>query len=58
MRLQTIVALTDFSTAAEHALDRAALLAAEHKARIVKPAKVISPARVISRPSDRAEAED
>ena len=34
MRLQTIVALTDFSTAAEHALDRAALLAAEHKARL------------------------
>ncbi len=31
--------------------------AAEHKARIVKPAKVISPARVISRPSDRTEAE-
>lgn len=34
MRLQTIVALTDFSTAAEHALDRAALLAAKHKARL------------------------
>ena len=32
MRLQTIVALTDFSTAAEHALDRAARLAAAHGA--------------------------
>ncbi|MFT3669912.1 MAG: translation initiation factor IF-2 [Pseudoxanthomonas sp.] len=31
--------------------------AAEHKARVVKPAKVISPARVISRPSDQKESE-
>lgn len=31
--------------------------AAEHKARIVKPAKVVSPARVISRPSDQKEPE-
>ncbi|AVP57023.1 universal stress protein [Pulveribacter suum] len=34
MRIQTIVALTDFSTTAEHALDRAALLAAHHGARL------------------------
>ncbi|MBF5003000.1 universal stress protein [Diaphorobacter caeni] len=32
MRIQTIAALTDFSTQAEQALDRAALLAAEHQA--------------------------
>ncbi len=31
--------------------------AAEHKARIVKPAKVVSAARVISRPSDQKEPE-
>ncbi|WP_312303854.1 universal stress protein [Pulveribacter sp.] len=34
MRIQTIVALTDFSTLAEHALDRAALLAAHHGAQL------------------------
>lgn len=34
MRIQSIVALTDFSTTAEHALDRAALLAAHHQARL------------------------
>lgn len=34
MQLQTIVALTDFSAAAEHALDRAALVAASHQARL------------------------
>ena len=32
MRIQTIAALTDFSAQAEQALDRAALLAAEHRA--------------------------
>lgn len=32
MRIQTIAALTDFSTQAEQALDRAALLAAQHQA--------------------------
>ncbi len=32
LRIQTIAALTDFSTQAEQALDRAALLAAEHQA--------------------------
>ena len=34
MRLQTLVAVTDFSAPAEHALDRAALLAAHHQARL------------------------
>ena len=34
MRLHTVVALTDFSTAAEHAVDRAAQLAAAHQARL------------------------
>ena len=34
MRLHTIVALTDFSLAAEHALERAALLAAAHGAQL------------------------
>ena len=34
MRLNTIVALTDFSLAAEHALERAALLAAAHGAQL------------------------
>ncbi len=34
MRIQTIVALTDFSAPAEQALDRAALLAAQHGARL------------------------
>ncbi len=34
MRIQSIVALTDFSTAGELALDRAALLAAAHQARL------------------------
>ena len=32
MRIQTIAALTDFSTQAEQALDRAALIAAQHQA--------------------------
>ncbi|EER58756.1 UspA domain-containing protein, partial [Acidovorax delafieldii 2AN] len=32
MHLNTIVAITDFSAAAEHALDRAALVAASHRA--------------------------
>ncbi|MDR2335800.1 MAG: universal stress protein [Burkholderiaceae bacterium] len=35
MRIQTIAALTDFSTQAEQALDRAALLAAQHQAHLV-----------------------
>lgn len=34
MHLQTLVALTDFSASAEHALDRAALIAASHGARL------------------------
>ena len=34
MHLNTIVAITDFSAAAEHALDRAALVAASHHARL------------------------
>ena len=34
MRLQTLVALTDFSPSAEQAVARAALLAAEHKAEL------------------------
>ena len=34
MHLQTIVAFTDFSASAEHALDRAALVAASHGARL------------------------
>ncbi len=34
MRLHTIVALTDFSPAAEHALERAALLAGAHGAQL------------------------
>ena len=34
MHLNTIVAITDFSAAAEHALDRAALVAASHQARL------------------------
>lgn len=34
MRLHTIVALTDFSSAAEQALERAALLAVAHQARL------------------------
>lgn len=34
MRIQTILALTDFSTPAEHGLDRAAALAATHGARL------------------------
>ena len=34
MHLQTIVAITDFSVAAEHALDRACLIAASHQARL------------------------
>ncbi len=34
MRLHTIVALTDFSPAAEHALERAALLAGVHGAQL------------------------
>lgn len=35
MRIQTIAALTDFSTRAEYALDRAAALAARHRASLV-----------------------
>ena len=34
MRLQTILALTDFSAQAEHGLERAAMLAATHNARL------------------------
>ena len=34
MRIQNIAALTDFSTQAEQALDRAALLAREHQASL------------------------
>ncbi|SDM23927.1 Nucleotide-binding universal stress protein, UspA family [Oryzisolibacter propanilivorax] len=34
MRIQTILALTDFSSPAEQALERAALLAAHHQARL------------------------
>ena len=34
MPIHSILALTDFSTPAEHALDRAALLAARHRARL------------------------
>lgn len=34
MLIHSILALTDFSTPAEHALDRAALLAARHRARL------------------------
>ena len=34
MRIQNILALTDFSTPAEHGLDRAATLAATHGARL------------------------
>ena len=34
MHLQTIVAFTDFSASAEYALDRAALVAASHGARL------------------------
>ena len=34
MHLQTIVAITDFSAAAEQALDRAAMVAADHHARL------------------------
>lgn len=34
MRIQTILAITDFSSPAEQALDRAALLAARHQARL------------------------
>lgn len=34
MRLRTVVALTDFSSVAEQALERAALLAAAHQARL------------------------
>ena len=34
MHLQTIVAFTDYSASAEHALDRAALVAASHGARL------------------------
>jgi nucleotide-binding universal stress UspA family protein len=34
MRIHSILALTDFSTPAEHALDRAALLAVRHRARL------------------------
>ncbi|WP_313303079.1 universal stress protein [Diaphorobacter sp.] len=35
MKIQTIAALTDFSTHAEYALDRAALLAAKHQAQLI-----------------------
>lgn len=34
MHLQTVLALTDFSAAAEHALDRAAMVAVHHGARL------------------------
>ena len=35
MKIHTIAALTDFSTEAEHALDRAALLGAKHQAQLI-----------------------
>lgn len=55
MRFQTIVALTDFSTAAEHALDRAALLAAGHKARLHILFGAEEPDPKFSDPQDRLD---
>lgn len=55
MRLQTIVALTDFSTAAEHALDRAALLAAQNKARLNILFGAEAPNPQFANPQDRLD---
>ena len=53
MRLHTIVALTDFSPAAEHALERAALLAGAHGAQLRILFAADGPLELVSQVSSR-----
>lgn len=55
MKIHTIAALTDFSTEAEHALDRAALLGAKHQAQLILVYGAESPDPRFANPQARLE---